>query len=155
MLLPSWDPAGRHSRGTFRCKDFGLSTSQLNTQSWFKQCGGANLLKGLTQHCRPKGNIYGRTADSRRSLAGHYPAPVLVSPCVLQLPPSSLSADLFSRCSACRRWIRSCGYRAAPTASAWCAWCAAPRWLPGREIWNFKGGGGRRSRRVFSGKAKP
>lgn len=48
-------------------QDFGLSTPQLSMQSWFKQCGRADLLKGLTQHCCPEGNIYGRTANSLRA----------------------------------------------------------------------------------------
>lgn len=56
--------------------DLGLSTSQLNIQSCFKQCGRANLLKGLTQPCSPQGNIQGRTANSSRAVL------VTAQPCV-------------------------------------------------------------------------
>lgn len=58
--------------------DLGLSTSQLNIQSCFKQCGRANLLKGLTQPCCPQGNIYGRAVNSCEL--------VTAQPCVVSLP---------------------------------------------------------------------
>lgn len=125
-------PCWKAQEGHFQMLDLGLSTSQLNIQSCFKQCGRANLLKGLTQPCCPQGNVHGRTVSSWE-LCWSLPSHVLVSlrvP-VLQFPGSPLSADLLSRYSVCRRGIRSCGYRADPRAGAW---CAAPRCLPAREI---------------------
>lgn len=147
-------PSRKAQEGRFEMLDLGLSTTQLNIQSCFKQCGRANLLKGLTQPCCPQGRMYGRAVNSSRAaLVTAQPCVgFAMCPCVLQFPSSPLSADLLSRYSVCRRWIRSCGYRADPRAGAW---CAAPRCLPAREIWNFEGGGGRRRSRVFSGKAKP
>lgn len=135
-------------------QELGLSTSQLKSKAALNSVPELSRWKVSLSIAAPKG-IYLGELHAPREPCWSSPSPCVgftMCPRVLQLPTSSLSADLFSRYSACRRWIRSCGYRADPRASPW---CAAPHWLPGREIWNFEGGGRRRRRRVFSGKAKP
>lgn len=87
-LGPSW----KAQEGHFQMLDLGLSTSQANIQSCFKQCGRANLLKGLTQPCCPQGNVYGRAVNaSRAALVTAQPCAGYVSLfCSFQAAPSQL-----------------------------------------------------------------
>lgn len=87
-LGPSW----KAQEGHFQMLDLGLSTSQANIQSCFKQCGRANLLKGLTQPCCPQGNVYGRAVNSSRAaLVTAQPCAGYVSLfCSFQAAPSQL-----------------------------------------------------------------